>query len=354
MKKLKLVFGLLAFAVISANSFSQEFFMGAGYDFYRHGSNNKLSGSAKYDGNAKVRAEWLPYEGTNFKGGIGIAHDFGTKSKNKESEKVNLGSATPFYIVAKPEWELGNPDWKFYNKYRLGWSFNANKHNKKSGLYGLNSSYKSGPYAGIEAGFEYKNVAMGLTFDNAFIPGKGAGQNKGTVNHQLGFQVGYVFGGHKAAPYVPAPVVTTPAPVVEVPETPAPAPVVEKKMQEGRATVNFLFDHPAVDSAQGRTQMNDAIRTLNSFENVDVDITGNTDAKGSDAYNDKLGQARAQNVAVELRNSTDPSKVRINSISSDGKRNPVATNETEAGRAQNRRVDINFRGWFDDKSQEKY
>lgn len=340
-KMKKIIFGLVA--VLAFNVMAAETFLGAGYDFHRSGSNAKLSGSKKFDGNGKVRAEWLPFSGEKFKAGVGIAHDFGTKSND-----VKLGSATPVYVVFKPEWEL-NSDWKFYNKYRLGWSFNANKSNHKSGTYALDSSYKSGPMAGAEVGFEYKKVAFGLVYDADFIPGKAA-QNSGTVNHQLGVQVGYVFGGaEKAKPYIPAPKPVE-VPVVEVPAPPVveePAPVVKERQENGRAIVRFQFDHPQVDLQSERNVLNQTIDFLNKAKYVDVDVTGHTDSKGSEAYNEKLGQKRADNVANELRAKTDPSKVRINSVVGKGETEPVATNATEAGRAENRRVEIDFRGWFD-------
>ena len=339
----KIIFGLVA--VLAFNAIAKESFVGVGYDFYRHGSNAKLSGTKKFDGNAKIRAEWLPFEGQNFKAGIGIAHDFGTTSN-----KVKLGSATPVYAVFKPEWELSNSDWKFYNKYRLGWSFNANKSNHKSGTYALDSSYKSGPMAGAEIGFEYKKVAFGIVYDANFIPGKKA-QNSGTVNHQFGVQIGYVFGGEKARPYIPTPKPVE-VPRVEVPEPEPivePVPVVENKEQEGRSIIRFQFDHPEVDLPVERGVLNETINFLNKAKYVDVDITGHTDSKGSDAYNERLGQKRAENVAKELRQRTDSSKVKINSVVGKGEKEPVASNQTDEGRAQNRRVEIDFRGWFENE-----
>ena len=85
-----------------------------------------------------------------------------------------------------------------------------------------------------------------------------------------------------------------------------------------------------------------------------MDITGHTDSKGSDAYNDRLGQQRANNVANEIRSKTDPSKVKINSVVGKGEKEPVATNDTAEGRAQNRRVEIDFRGWFDQEEDVNY
>ena len=74
--------------------------------------------------------------------------------------------------------------------------------------------------------------------------------------------------------------------------------------------------------------------------NEKVQIDGYTDSQGSDSYNDALSQRRAQAVAQALENrGIDPS--RIQAVGR-GKELPVASNDTAAGRQQNRRVEIVF------------
>jgi outer membrane protein OmpA-like peptidoglycan-associated protein len=81
-----------------------------------------------------------------------------------------------------------------------------------------------------------------------------------------------------------------------------------------------------------------AAQQLNSIPNVPIMIEGFTDSVGSDSYNNKLGMARAQSVRDFLvRAGVDPNRM---SVSSGGKANPVAPNNTAAGRALNRRVVI--------------
>ena len=69
-----------------------------------------------------------------------------------------------------------------------------------------------------------------------------------------------------------------------------------------------------------------------------LEVAGHTDSVGSDAYNDQLSQRRAQAVANYLMSRSVNSQ-RLMTVGG-GERYPVASNDTEAGRAQNRRVEI--------------
>ena len=75
--------------------------------------------------------------------------------------------------------------------------------------------------------------------------------------------------------------------------------------------------------------------------NYDVTIVGHTDSKGSESYNEKLAMRRATSVKeklLELGLSSD----RIVGLEARGELEPVASNETEEGRAQNRRIEFNL------------
>ena len=72
--------------------------------------------------------------------------------------------------------------------------------------------------------------------------------------------------------------------------------------------------------------------------NVRVTIVGHTDSTGSDAINDPLSRERAESVRDYLSSrGVAPSRV---TVSGRGSHEPVASNDTEAGRAANRRVEI--------------
>lgn len=77
--------------------------------------------------------------------------------------------------------------------------------------------------------------------------------------------------------------------------------------------------------------------------NLDVVIAvGHTDSAGSDAYNQKLGQRRADAVKAFLVSYGVDSK-RVYTESK-GERQPIADNKTKEGRAKNRRVEIEVVG----------
>ena len=76
-----------------------------------------------------------------------------------------------------------------------------------------------------------------------------------------------------------------------------------------------------------------------NFNDYEVVIEWHTDSKGSNAYNMKLGMRRAQSVKAKLLEfGLDPS--RIKGTVSKGEEEPVATNSTSEGRAQNRRIEF--------------
>jgi outer membrane protein OmpA-like peptidoglycan-associated protein len=77
---------------------------------------------------------------------------------------------------------------------------------------------------------------------------------------------------------------------------------------------------------------------LNRYPNTRVEVVGHTDASGSAAYNQDLSQRRAASVAAILR-SAGVSGGRLVSYGR-GEDQPVASNLTPEGRAQNRRVEI--------------
>lgn len=101
----------------------------------------------------------------------------------------------------------------------------------------------------------------------------------------------------------------------------------------------------ATDSAVVRTDLQRDLRAiagnLQSYPNSTIQIIGHTDSTGAAAYNQNLSQRRANAVAQVLTASGVPSG-RVVAIGR-GEDQPVASNATAEGRAQNRRVEIIIR-----------
>ena len=87
--------------------------------------------------------------------------------------------------------------------------------------------------------------------------------------------------------------------------------------------------------------MNKIIHAIKIFPNSRIEITGHTDSTGSDNINQSVSQARAENVGKFLIEVGELSMSHIKTTGY-GESRPVATNKTEKGRAENRRVEINI------------
>lgn len=131
----------------------------------------------------------------------------------------------------------------------------------------------------------------------------------------------------------PRPVVTMAEPTP--PPAPAPAPVTETVVLKG---VNFCFD---CDKLSGEAQAildGDAMAIVKHHPNATFEVAGHTDAVGSDIYNKRLSQQRADNVAAYLVDKGVEAS-RVTAVGY-GESQPVADNSTASGRAENRRVEL--------------
>jgi OOP family OmpA-OmpF porin len=126
-------------------------------------------------------------------------------------------------------------------------------------------------------------------------------------------------------------------PVVASVPAPPPAPVYEKKTMSAEA----LFDHDkSVLKPAGKAalhELNEDIKAKGARV-VDIDVIGHTDSDGTEEYNQALSVRRAQ--AVKDYMASEGVDGSIIDVSGQGESNPVASNATREGRAENRRVDI--------------
>lgn len=99
----------------------------------------------------------------------------------------------------------------------------------------------------------------------------------------------------------------------------------------------FGFDRSDLNtSAEGN--LDKLVNVLKNNPNTNIEVQGHTDNKGTDSYNMSLSERRANAVASYLRNrGVASSRITTRGY---GETAPVATNDTDAGRAQNRRVNF--------------
>ena len=137
----------------------------------------------------------------------------------------------------------------------------------------------------------------------------------------------------KAAP------VAAPAPAPTPAPTPAPAPVSEKVTFA--ADTFFDFDK-AVLKPDGKAKMDELVSKLQGMNLEVIIAVGHTDSVGTDAYNQKLSVRRAEAVKAYLVSKG----IEASRVYSEGKgeKQPIADNKTAAGRAKNRRVEIEVVG----------
>lgn len=99
----------------------------------------------------------------------------------------------------------------------------------------------------------------------------------------------------------------------------------------------FGFDSSTLQSA-GQQNLRDLAASLEEYEGTEVLVVGHTDSVGSDAYNQGLSERRAASARTFLIGSgLDGGRVRAVGM---GENEPIASNDTDAGRQQNRRVEI--------------
>ncbi|MBO0661811.1 OmpA family protein [Jiella sp. MQZ9-1] len=105
------------------------------------------------------------------------------------------------------------------------------------------------------------------------------------------------------------------------------------------SNITFPTDQASILSGFYPT-LNSVALVLKEFDKSIVDVDGFTDSTGSADYNLRLSQDRASSVSQYLASQgIDPRRLNTQGF---GETRPVATNATEAGRAQNRRVEISI------------
>ncbi|WP_425493740.1 OmpA family protein [Noviluteimonas lactosilytica] len=103
------------------------------------------------------------------------------------------------------------------------------------------------------------------------------------------------------------------------------------------SNVTFDFDSSSL-KPQFSPVLDDVARTLSQYNQTVVEVAGHTDSVGTDQYNQALSERRANSVAAYL-GSHGVLQQRMITVGA-GETRPIASNDSEAGRSENRRVEI--------------
>lgn len=154
-------------------------------------------------------------------------------------------------------------------------------------------------------------------------------------------------------PKVERPVIveTAPKPPVVTPSKPKPIPVPEKeatlagvKRKDLRAGQTIQIDRLYFQADQSKITeqsyraLDDVYKFLNKNKDIVIEVGGHTNSTPPDYYCDSLSTQRAKSVVDYLtEKGIDESRLQYKGY---GKRNPVASNKTPAGRRRNQRVEV--------------
>ena len=169
-------------------------------------------------------------------------------------------------------------------------------------------------------------------------PGIAIGAAGGAV---IGGLIGYLLAGEEAPPPPPPAPPTRPAPPPPPPPSAAP-PLRESKKIVLRG-INFDFDKSNI-KREFVPVLDEAAQILKGNPSVKVTIEGHTDSKGTDAYNQKLSERRANAVKHYLV-SKGVEASRLDTVGK-GESQPIAPNtkpngkDNPEGRAMNRRAEL--------------
>ncbi len=197
----------------------------------------------------------------------------------------------------------------------------------------------AGPGFSLELGFNYK--VLENTQIGAFIRRDEAHMQANLDPFNRDDNLEYLTTGLSFIQRIPSAVAAAPPPPPP-PPPPAPTPAPEPEMPEVQTKivlrgVTFAFDSDRL-SQEATPILDQAATTLKEAGEVSISVEGHTDSVGSNEYNLDLSRRRAESVRKYLETQgVDAARMTTRGF---GEENPVATNDTSEGRAQNRRVEL--------------
>ena len=344
---------ILGTALLALNAIASEGQLKFGYDFSREvktgdGFNGKLKKGPVLGG------EYIFDNQGEFEWGVGAEYKLSSNSgKLKDKFNDKLFRSAPVYALGKfnlVTTQSGND--ALYVLGRAGYNFANEARELASDL-----DISGGLYGAVGLGTEFGPVSLEALYEKAgfSVKERSTGARERDSLDTFGVRLGYRFGQLKndRGPKIVKEVVTIEKPVEVIKTQPAPQPKVI-----GAKTIELPFNCSASEKkcvirgfkVDGRVPNEAEARDLGTIANVinqfaeggSIDFIGHTDSTGSDAYNQKLSVARAQNVARLLKEYGLKNTVSYGTITGRGESQPVDTNNTVQGRYNNRRVELFF------------
>ena len=343
---------ILGTALLALNAVASEFQIKGGYDFnrkYKNGSGDDF----KLKAGPSVGAEYIFDNQGEFEWGLGAEYKLSPKSGKlvQKNDKTNkIGRLAPVYALGKFNLittSAGND--ALYVLGRAGYAFaNESKEWAESG-----NKLSGGLYTAAGIGTEFGPVSLEAIYERSNLKYKdiSTGERERDRVDSFGLRLGYRFGKLQNDR---SPKVVTQRVVEEVVVQPKQPEIKEINTKTAVFPFNCSVDEKKCVikgfKVDGRVPNQAEAKDLGTIANVinqfadggTIDFVGHTDSTGSDAYNQKLSVARAQNVARLLREYGLKNSISYGTITGKGESQPADTNKTVQGRYNNRRVELFF------------
>ena len=335
---------ILGTALLSLSLVASEIQIKGGYDFNR----NQVSTSdtvLDFGNGATAGAEYIFDNQGEFEWGIGAEYKFDQKFKGNDTKWMRQ---IPVYALGKfnlVTTKKGND--VLYVLGRAGVALNESKVN--------GVKYDNGLYVAGGLGTEMGPVSLEAIYERAATPYTQAGRKTNDYQESFGLRLGLRLGNlvnDRTAKVTTVEKIVYVDKIVKVPgETVVTPPLNTKTVvlpfscvaTEKKCVIRGFKVDGRVPNAAEAKDLGTISSVINSFaKGGTVDFVGHTDSTGSDAYNQKLSVARAQNVARLLQEYGLSNDVKVGSISGKGETQPSHTNATVEGRYNNRRVELFF------------
>ena len=336
---------ILGTALLSLSLVASEIQIKGGYDFNRNEVSTVYS-TLDYGNGATAGAEYIFDNQGEFEWGIGAEYKFDQKVKENDSKRMRQ---IPVYALGKfnlVTTKKGND--VLYVLGRAGVALNESKVN--------GVKYDNGLYVAGGLGTEMGPVSLEAIYERAATPFTNArGFRTNDYQESFGLRLGLRLGNlvnDRTAKVTTVEKIVYVDKIVKVPgETVVTPPLNTKTVvlpfscvaTEKKCVIRGFKVDGRVPNAAEAKDLGTISSVINSFaKGGTVDFVGHTDSTGSDAYNQKLSVARAQNVARLLQEYGLSNDVKVGSISGKGESQPSHTNATVEGRYNNRRVELFF------------